>query len=359
MKPDRLLWIDYAKGIAIILVLYRHVFEGIKQSGIAVNEYLILEQANIIFFSFRMPLFFIVSGIFVAFSLQKRGLERFIETKGKTILYPYFLWGALQITLQLVFSKFVNGQRTLFDYLYLFYLPREIEQFWYLYALFNVTILFAFLKAKRALTHFQNILLGLLLFNLSVIAFQKNMIIGFVGDIFHYYIFFAIGDAVSQFITDRKKFKIFESWKIFFILLVPFIFSQLYFLFANMSYIDKKYQYVEYYQPFFFILIALTGCAFTMNIAFILQKTRTANWLRILGKHSLYIYVAHVLVLASVRTLMVKFFGITNVPVLLFTGIVSGLLIPVLLFKIANKMKVPWLFSLENIKRPQILNLSS
>src|ERR1700730_9130577 len=98
MKPGRLTWIDYAKGIAIILVLYRHVFEGIKASGIAIEKYISLEHANIMFFSFRMPLFFIVSGIFVASSLHKRGLKDFIATKMKTILYPYFLWGALQIT---------------------------------------------------------------------------------------------------------------------------------------------------------------------------------------------------------------------------------------------------------------------
>lgn len=351
MQPNRLLWIDYAKGIAIILVLYRHVFEGIKQTGIDVSKYLYLEQANIMFFSFRMPLFFLVSGIFITASLQKRSLQKFIETKARTILYPYFLWGALQITLQLVFSKYVNGQRTLYDYLYLFYLPREIEQFWYLYALFNVTVLYAFFKAKNILTPLQHILLGLILFYLSAIAFEKNIIIGFLGDVFHYYIFFALGDVVSRFISDRQNFKNFESFKLTLILLIPFIFSQVYFLIANLKYADKKYQFVEYYEPFYYLLIALTGCAFIMNISFILQKFKSLTWLRVLGKHSLYIYVAHVLVLASIRTFMFKFFGINNVPVLLITGVIAGLLLPVLLFKIANKMNLYWLYTLESNKQ--------
>lgn len=75
MKPVRETWIDYARGIAIILVLYRHVFEGIKNAGIAVERYLFIEHFNIMFFSFRMPLFFIVSGIFVKSSLKKEGLQ--------------------------------------------------------------------------------------------------------------------------------------------------------------------------------------------------------------------------------------------------------------------------------------------
>ena len=64
-NANRYNWIDYARGIAIILVVYRHSFEGIKRAGFSTANYHFLEYANIIFFSFRMPLFFIVSGIFI------------------------------------------------------------------------------------------------------------------------------------------------------------------------------------------------------------------------------------------------------------------------------------------------------
>ena len=73
MKPVRLTWIDYAKGIAILLVIYRHVFEGIKLSGASIDGREFLEYANIFLFSFRMPLFFIISGVFISKSLGKKG----------------------------------------------------------------------------------------------------------------------------------------------------------------------------------------------------------------------------------------------------------------------------------------------
>ena len=38
MKTSRLNWIDYARGIAIILICYRHVFEGSKEAGIPVMK---------------------------------------------------------------------------------------------------------------------------------------------------------------------------------------------------------------------------------------------------------------------------------------------------------------------------------
>ncbi len=346
----RHLWVDYAKGIAIILVLYRHVFEGIKNSGIDISKYIFLEEWNIIFFSFRMPLFFIVSGIFISSSFAKRGMKKFVQTKMRTILYPYFLWGIIQISLQLIFSKYVNGGINKYSYLYLLYLPREIEQFWYLYALFNVTIVYVILKYYLQLKSWHHLVLGLLFFLISAYLYQKNIIVGFVGDILHYYIFIALGDVISKFIRNRDNWRFFNSWRFFFLLLFPFIISQVYFLYANIQFPETKYQHVEYFNPLVFLPIAAIGCAFVINVSFILQKYSTAKWLQVLGKHSLYIYVSHVIIVAGLRVLLTRGFEINFVPFLLATGIIFGLIVPVLLYKIAIRINMPWIFTLEDSK---------
>jgi fucose 4-O-acetylase-like acetyltransferase len=347
---QRQTWIDYARGIAIILVLYRHVFEGLKAAGLDVERYINLEYANILFFSFRMPLFFIVSGIFVSGSLQKRGLKKFVLNKAETILYPYFIWGILQISIQLLLSGYVNAQRTPADYLLLLYLPRGVEQFWYLYALFNVSVLYAFSKALGHLKFWQNALLGLVLYFASAYIGQEKINIGFLADIMHYYIFYAIGDGIGRFIRNKENLPLLQSWKLLLLLLIPFAATQWYFLIENLAHETKFYDYVEYYQPGLFLLIALTGCAFVMSVAFVLQRTRSVQWLHILGQHSLYIYVAHVMVLAATRILMVKVGGITNVPLLLIAGIVNGLILPVLLYKLSVRFNFTWLFTLEKFK---------
>lgn len=356
MKPDRLKWIDYARGIAIILVVYRHVFEGLKESGLPVSEFMLFEYANIFFFSFRMPLFFIVSGIFVALSLQKKGIKNYIDTRARTVLYPYFLWACIQLTIQLFFQKYTNGHPTAQTYLYLFYLPREIAHFWYLYALFNVGVLYVLAKEKLHISPLQNIILGVIMFYISVLTWQENITTGFLGDILHYYVFFAIGDAISRFMLNRDNFKYFESWQTFFLLILPFVAAQYYFLKVNLPHSIEKYMYVEYYQPITFVIIALIGCAFIVNITFILQKLSIINWLTILGRHSLYIYVAHVIAFAAVRIFLRKIFGVENVPVLLFAGILGGLILPVLLYKFAMRFNMGWLFSLEKKPVAQLIN---
>ncbi len=332
-------------------MLYRHVFEGIKNSGIDISKYIFLEEWNIVFFSFRMPLFFIVSGIFVSSSFAKRGMGQFIKTKLRTILYPYFLWGIIQITLQLIFSPYVNGRIDFYNYLDLLYLPREIEQFWYLYALFNVTILYVLLKYGLGLKPIYHLVFGLIMFLMSAYFYRHNIIIGFVSDILHYYIFIALGDALAKFIRDKNNLKLFESWRLFFLLVFPFVLSQLYFLYVNIQYPGTKYQYVEYFNPLVFIPIAIIGCAFVISVSFILQKYSNAKWLEVLGRHSLYIYVAHVIVAASLRALLTRVFNIYSVPLLLLSGIIVGLIIPVLLYKFAVRVNMPWFFTLQNRKQ--------
>ena len=346
---NRYNWIDYARGIAIILVVYRHSFEGIKRAGFSISNYLYLEHANIIFFSFRMPLFFIVSGIFISGSLFKRGLNGLISNKMKTILYPYFLWGVLQITLQLIFGQFLSAQRKPSHYLDLFYLPREVEQFWYLYALFNVSVLYAIVKVKLRLQSKHQLILGTMLYLLSAFTAQHSIDLGFVNDIFHYYLFFAIGDNLSEIIRSENNRNFFSSWKLFFILLPLFILSQIYFLIVNMNHNPEKfkYLYIEYYQPLIYLVIALVGCSFIMNITNMLQKKNSVVWLRKVGFYSLYIYVCHVMITAPTRILLNRVFHISNVPVLLACCVVTGIVVPILVYRLAIKLNMPWMYSLE------------
>lgn len=351
MKPTRVNWIDYARGIAIILVVYRHAFEGLKESGIPVGKYFFLEYANIFLFSFRMPLFFIVSGIFLQASFKKRGFLQYVDTKARMILYPYFIWGFLSLTLQMVFTNYTNGHPTLSSYFNLFYLPREVGHFWYLYALFNISVLYSFVRYVLKVPPIFNVLIGLICFYLSSFVYQENIKIGLLFDILHYYIFFAIGDLVSKYFFDKKNFVYFESKKLLITMLIPFLLAQGYFLYNNLSHNTAKYMYVEFYEPAIFLIIAIIGCSFIINLAFFLQKRNSFTWLTFLGKHSLHIYVAHVIALAGVRIFLTNLLGIDNLIILLIVGYLSGIILPLVLYKLVIRMNMPWIFTLDKVKK--------
>ena len=329
LSSKRLPWIDYAKGIAIVLVVYRHVLIGFLRSGLEVDRYLVL--ANEVVMSFRMPLFFIISGVFIERSLAKRSVQKFVRSKFNTILYPYFVWATIQVTLQIFLSPYTNADRGWIDYLYILIHPREIDQFWFLYALFNATVLYALLHKYLSTNNFHHLALSLVFYYLS--RFVQEY--GLIHDLLYYYVFLVTGTLVSKFILNKANFTLLASPRLALAMLPVFIATQWYWL--NTPDID----------PFLFASVALIGCFFMINISFILHKEGKLQLLRVVGYHSLYIYILHVLITSAVRILAIKV-GITYTPVLLVINITLGTFLPIMFYNYVRSKGLYYLFELKD-----------
>ncbi len=348
LRRSRYPWVDYARGITIILVVYRHVFEGI--GGGASGEYRALEYFNAFFFSFRMPLFFMISGLFFSQTFAKNGLPLYIKKRFSTILYPLLIWGVMQITLQLVLKNYVNANRQPIDYINLLIKPREIEQFWYLNALFFVATLYAILTHYLKFKVKQQLIFGSALFIAS--AFISKVYtnngkypweLGFIFDVMFFYVFFAFGDVVSKVVLSQKNYRIFTSFKTALIMLPAFILVQYFFTETNLA--KGNDYFVQYQMPALYIPAAVIGGAFIVCISFLLEKWQVLKFLRVIGYHSLYIYAAHLLVTAGTRIIFTKLLGITYPPAIMTAGLFLGITIPMILYNIAVRNGAWWLFS--------------
>jgi len=101
-------WVSLAKGIGIILVVIAHEMRSINYLIPTEKKGLFLFFDNYIY-SFVMPLFFFLSGLFFFDSLHV-GLSRFISKKLHTIFYPYVVWSLIQSGLQGLLKDYVNNQ---------------------------------------------------------------------------------------------------------------------------------------------------------------------------------------------------------------------------------------------------------
>lgn len=331
LQKTRYRWVDYIKGIAILLVVYRHVLIGIERSGIAVSEY--MKDANMIFYSFRMPLFFILSGIFISSSLAKRSFKQLTGLKFELLLYPYLVWVFLQITFQILLSHYTNSNRSWIDYTYIFYQPRNLDQFWYLPALFNVTIVYAFLKQKLKVTIEYQLLLGIILYYISMWVRE----ISILSDWMDFYIFFAIGDAFSNLLFKEKTQHNLKSISVLILTIPLFLLSQIYFL---------KQPETIFYETIIgktsFIFVSLIGCFFMFILSFRLEQVNRFHFLRIIGAHSLYIYVMHVFISSFVRMLFTRVFHITDAATLLISGIIISILASIIIYNLLIRRGVFW-----------------
>lgn len=360
LRKERMQWVDYLRGIAILMVVYRHALIGIERVGIKVPE--LLMDANMVFYSFRMPLFFILSGLFINSSLGKRTLRLLVRQKFEYLLYPYLIWSLIQVSLQVALSDFTNTNRSLLDYTYILYQPRYLDQFWYLPALFNTTIIYVFLKKKLHVPVLAQAGIGLLLYFLSPYCIRVSM----VSDTMAYYIFFALGDATSRFFFRDRVQRFFKrGWSLVGIIPV-FALAQYFYLTqlqgtevetvrdsysAGFSYLDTFSDQVA------FLAIALIGCAAMFILAFRLDRWKIFPGLRILGYHSLHIYVMHVIIIAAFRILLANIFDIREGVALLFVCFTLGVSLPILIYNLFIKDNT--FYFLFYLKRRRATSLSA
>jgi fucose 4-O-acetylase-like acetyltransferase len=357
LQDKRLQWVDYLRGIAIVLVVYRHALLGIERSNIPVPS--IFSDANMIFYSFRMPLFFILSGIFISRSLAKKSVKDLIGIKFENLLYPYFIWATIQVSLQVIFGHFTNSNRGFVDFSYIFYHPRYLDQFWYLPALFNTTIIYILIKTRFRPTITSQMVFGLLLYFASP-YFQR---VSMISDWMEFYIFFAIGDACSRLFFQETSQRFFTRFKSLLLILPLFILAQLYYLRYDIGHTTLltdlhliKENYLHHLRTqVTFLVIALVGCITMFNISFLMQRYSIFSFLRVLGFHSLYIYVMHVIVTGFIRLVLPPVFGINEPVVLLLVGIFCGLTFPVIFYNLLIRDNVLWfLFSFRKKKDPKL-----
>lgn len=345
LARNRFAWIDYVRGICIILVSYRHCFEGLNTQQVIADSYPILKYINVFLFSFRMPLFFLVSGLFVTVSLQKKGLRKYIKDRFSIIYYPLLIWGVIQISLQLIFADYVNVDRKWIDYWYLIVQPRKIEQFWYLNALFLAGIIYATIKVKLKINNWQHLIIAICFYGIGAYLHHIRTGAYVITDVMHYYIFFALGSLLSKplMLPDITK----QLTQIKYMVPLSILFVVTHYIFFTINYSKGKDFYVEHYMPLLFLLVSLTGCAFIILVSMYLEKWKVLRFLRIVGYHSMYIYVVHLIVLGGTRILFLNILHIHNIPLLMLIAITLATIVPIILYNVLSKSGAWWLFTLK------------
>jgi len=328
-------WVDYARGIAILLVVYRHCLVGLKRAGVEVS--MLLYSVQEFLYNVRMPIFFVLSGVFLSTSLKKRGVGQLISTKAANLLYPYIIWSVFLISLQWVFSAYTNSERTARDFLYIVMQPRELDHMWYLLALFNSTVLYLLLSpvlGKNSITH---LLLALILHFASFYLGPWS----FFLDIAYHYIFLVAGAILSDQVSKWESLPTKKNLILLLLVAPVFIAGQLYWLRT----IGVNYQTGHWWEMGPYLLIILVACFVFYLVSRLLEAWGKIPWLKYIGKHSLYIYIIHIHIIALVRIVFLKLAKVDNLWYIVPVSMALAIIVPILVFSIVKKHNWHFLFS--------------
>ncbi|MBD2740002.1 acyltransferase [Coleofasciculus sp. FACHB-1120] len=333
LSSSRLDWIDYAKGIGIILVVYVHVLTNLKNAGMGMHD-LFHDFSFHFISSFHMPLFFFLSGLFVEKSLLK-GKKKFWGDKFNTIVYPYLLWSVIQGSILVLMSNYTNNpiKLQLKDLpFYMAFNPIPLITLWFLYVLFASYVVFVF--AQRFINIYILLSFSILIYLLNPYA-PSEILTKFMS----MFVFFVVGAIVARWLQNDLRnipstlYKL-NKQQIGAITLI-FVIFQMTILQLGLS-----------EQPGTRFFMASGGIIFTLGISFYLAEIKKLDIIRYLGFLSMPIYLAHLLAMGSTRIFLQKGLHINHVVVHIIVVTFFSLLFPILLYELTKKIKFPYLFSL-------------
>ncbi|QPS89048.1 acyltransferase [Serratia plymuthica] len=328
-------WVDYAKGIGIILVVFGHVNRGLYSANIHLSESF-YQLTDSVIYSFHMPLFFFLSGLFFVQSLDRKGKSSFIISKVDTIVYPYIIWSLLQGAIEIALSRYTNNPAKLADMLTLFTHPRA--QFWFLYALFMVFVLAALLYSKNK---FNYILPVLIVISAGLYVYQDSL-----GQAFHFdyvtkfMIFFLLGAIAIRYSTAIGEISMGTSL----IALLAFILLE----WGFHGYLGLTYTNAGVFS----LILAVVAIAFIICLSVLLAKANIP-WLRRLGELSMVIYLMHILAASGLRIVLAKFLHVNNWSVHVVAGTLIGLIAPIIAYYVIQRLHLNFLLERPRYNRVQ------
>lgn len=323
-------WVDYAKGIGIILVVYAHLLSSGYHANLAIpGDFFHLSDS--IVYSFHMPLFFFLAGLLVEQSYAKYGPSSFFINKLKTIAYPYFVWSFLQVGVELFFSK--HSQRGIMpaDLLAIPYMPWS--QFWFLYAIF---LMFTAYTVIQNFGRFRVTIMILVACTFFIAPFTTEIMAlhGFSTE----FLFFVFGVLSNKYLWIFEKYRISGTTTCLLLLIEV---GAGYFIF---TYFISPMRLTNGTHPFLFLFLAGVGIYSCIGLAQYLDKQKCCQAIRLLGRYSMQIYLVHMLAGVGTRIVLWNFLHIKNPLVHMVVGIGVGLFAPIIMYKMALKMNFPYIF---------------
>lgn len=318
MKRDQIA--DMLKGYACFLVLFGHVTMGIRKCG-AVNVpemCIVLEQ---VIWSFHVALFMFVSGYVYQYGggwKRKGSRIRFLRNKIINLAIPYFIFSVVYIVLNSCISS-TNSDFHLRNILFLHISP--VAQYWFLYALVFVFVIYILLNIIIKKPHLIAIL--------SVIAFLIVRVMKINIGIFDYAVanlpYFAFGTCFGT-LSIKQKYMVKIS------IVVVCIHTVV--VWAVESFIGDINIVVK---------IGLTVFGIVSSIA-LMNLCEKIELLKIItlfiSKYSFPIYLLHTIFTSAVRIVLIHI-NIVSYLVHVVLGTIVGAALPIIVAVICAKLEWP------------------
>ena len=327
-RPDeRVAWVDYAKGICILLVCMMHSTLGV---GEAMHGEGFMHQAVAWARPFRMPDFFLLSGLFVAHVID-RPWRTYLDRKVVHFVYFYVLWLLIQWVFRFGPQMLTEPMKAIGQLGWAAVYP--FPPLWFIYVL---PLYFVAVKALRGMPLWGLIGIAALIHTVPIRTGWPAI------DVFaaHYFVFFLIGYAAAPYVfalaeqAARHVHLAVSGLAIWAVVNTAYAFTPT--RFAGYAVLADL--------PVVSIAVGLLGAGAVVTTAALLARFDLARIVRYCGQHSLVIYVCFMLPMAITRTALVKTKLIGDVGIVSVLVILAAVTVPLVLHRLVRTTRARFLF---------------
>ena len=324
----RIDWVDYAKGICIIMVVMMHSVIGVeKMAGETGFMHALVAFAK----PFRMPDFFLISGLFLSLVID-RDWRNYLDRKVVHFAYFYVLW----VTIQFGFKAPGFAADSGWPHVGLLYLESFIEPFGTLWFIYLLPIFFVVTKLSRQLSSSTApylVLGAAAVLEMAHVATGWTVIDEFCARFVYFQAGYLFADQVFA-LSDRARARpalalaALASWAL-----------------VNGGLVASD----TGEWPVVSLALGFAGAIAIVTTATLLARMQLLQGLRFCGEHSIVIYLAFFLPMASTRAVLFKTGIIPDIGAMALIVTTAGVLGALAIWRIALAAKADFLF-----ERPDI-----
>lgn len=335
--------IDAVKGAGISLVVLGHAFVGLMAARLVPADSWMAWTHHAIYL-FHMPLFFLLSGLFVA-RRPADAPAAFLRWLGLGLLWPYLLWSVLQLAAIHVAGSAVNTPTELTPGRVVALLWQPASQYWFLHALAMFHVV-AYVTGRLGWQRWWLPAALLLQAALLTAPFRATTL----GSYWPYLVWFALGAALTgeraAAMLARLRDGLARPWAPW---ALPLSLAVLFALQAE----DLR-AYDVHYKSAATLGAQLAGIAMTVA-ACALAAPAVRDGLARLGRHSMAIFLVHVLVVAGSRIVLLKLAPGLPVEAVLAVITLLGVVVPVMVAELAQRAGLSTLLGFERAPRRAVM----
>lgn len=319
-RKDRVPWVDTVRGFSMVLVVFGHALIGVttRFEPTQISQFCLL-----LIYCIHMPVLFALAG-YLCQPLMDRPLHRFQRQVFARIIWPYFVWANILLAVHFLASDYANSTVATYRPWSVLWHPPAVM--WFLYALFCAI---ALRRMMNKAPQWVICIVGVFCMVAPFISPLMPIHARFVG-------LFLITSTLSRMQMQKTRyslvivcatlsfgFLIWRSW-----------------IGSSADQLGYPAGTIEFLPALFVSPILVFSGAMKLRERF--SRLTLWNLLDVIGRHSMAIFVLHIVFTAGLRVAFVEA-GLDNIWVLSVLATTGGLIMPLGISILAARSQFGWL----------------